>query len=120
MVVSDRVVNGVASSETRYYIGCDAGTAEAYLTWVRGHWRIENSLHWVLDACVREDEQRHWAGNSAENLSWLRKRALSLLKAAKTSKGKSIQRCRPLAAWKNEYLLSVLTQIIDSQGKRDA
>jgi predicted transposase YbfD/YdcC len=120
MVMSDRVVNGVASSETRYYIGSVDAAAEQYLKWVRGHWGIENSLHWVLDVCFREDEQHHWAGNSAENLSWLRKLALCLLKAAKNSKGKSIHRRRLLAGWKNDYLLNVLTQIIEIPGKSGA
>ena len=87
---------------------------------MRGHWGIENSLHWVLDVCFREDEQRHWAGNSAENLSWLRKLALCLLKAEKNSKGKSIHRRRLLAGWKNEYLLSVLAQIPEIPGKSGA
>jgi predicted transposase YbfD/YdcC len=111
MVISERVVNGVASSETRYFIGSASGTAEAYLRWVRGHWGIENSLHWVLDVCFREDDQRHWAGNSAKNLGWLRKLALCLLKAAKNSKGKSIATRRLVAGWKNDYLLDVLAQI---------
>ena len=106
MVISHRVVNGVAGSETRYFIGSAAGTAEEYLRWVRGHWGIENSLHWVLDVCFREDDQRHWAGNSAENLAWLRKLALCLLKAEKNSKGKSIATRRLLAGWKNDYLLT--------------
>jgi hypothetical protein len=72
---------------------------------------IENSLHWVLDVCFREDDQRHWAGNSAMNLARLRKLALCLLKAEKTSKGKSIATRRPVAGWKNDYLLRVLAQI---------
>ena len=120
MVTSERVVNGVPVSEVRYYIGSADRTAEEYMKWVRGHWGIENSLHWVLDVCFREDEQRHWAGNSAENLSWLRKLALCLLKAAKNSKGKSIRRRRLRAGWKNEYLLSVLAQIIEIPGKNGA
>jgi predicted transposase YbfD/YdcC len=120
MVLSERVINGVTTSETRYFIGSVNGTAQEYLQWVRGHWGIENSLHWVLDVCFREDEQRHWAGNSAENLSWLRKLALCLLKAEKKSKGKSIHRRRLLAGWKNEYLLSVLAQIPEIPGKSDA
>ena len=111
MVLSQRVIDGVPSSEVRYFIGSTAETAKGYLQWVRGHWGIENSLHWVLDVCFREDEQRHWAGNSAENLSWLRKVALCLLKAEKNSKGKSIHRRRLLAGWKNEYLLTVLAQV---------
>ena len=120
MVLSDREVNGIRSSEIRYYIGSVNGTAEEYLKTVRGHWGIENSLHWVLDVCFREDEQRHWAGNSAENLSWLRKVALCLLKAEKKSKGKSIHRRRLLAGWKNEYLLTVLAQIPEISEKSGA
>jgi predicted transposase YbfD/YdcC len=111
MVVSQRVVNGVSSSEIRYFIGSVAATAEQYLSWVRGHWGIENALHWVLDVCFREDEQRHWAGHSAENLSWMRKLALCLLKAEPTNKAKSINRRRHLAGWQNDYLLKVLAQI---------
>jgi hypothetical protein len=77
---------------------------------------IENSLHWVLDVCFREDDQRHWAGNSAMNLAWLRKLALCLLKAEKNSKGKSIATRRLLAGWKNDYLLDVLAQIPEKSG----
>ena len=111
MVISHRVIDGVESIEIRYFIGSMAGTAEQYLRWVRGHWGIENSLHWVLDVCFREDDQRHWAGNSAMNLAWLRKLALCLLKAETNSKGKSIATRRLLAGWKNDYLLRVLDQI---------
>jgi predicted transposase YbfD/YdcC len=116
MVMSQRVVDGVASSETRYFIGSAAGTAEEYLNWVRGHWGIENALHWVLDVCFREDDQRHWAGNSAQNLAWLRKLALCLLKAEKSSKGKSIATRRLTAGWKNDYLLKVLAQVPGKSG----
>jgi predicted transposase YbfD/YdcC len=116
MVISHREVDGEASDEIRYFIGSAAGTAEDYLRWARGHWGIENSLHWVLDVCSREDEQGHWAGNSAQNLAWLRKMALCLLKAEKHSEGKSIATRRLLAGWKNDYLLSVLAQIPESPG----
>ncbi|MGA2706389.1 MAG: hypothetical protein ABSH35_35670 [Isosphaeraceae bacterium] len=44
MVVSLRVIDGVPSSQIRYFIGSAAGTAKGYLQWVRGHWGIENSL----------------------------------------------------------------------------
>ena len=116
MVVSARVVNGVSSNEVRYFIGSVAGTAEEYLHWVRGHWGIENSLHWVLDVCFREDDQRHWAGNSAENLAWIRKLALCLLKSETTSKAKSINRRRHRAGWNDDYLLKVLAQIPEQSG----
>jgi predicted transposase YbfD/YdcC len=116
MVISHREIDGVSSDEIRYYIGSAEGTAEDYLRWARGHWGIENALHWVLDVCFREDDQRHWAGNSAQNLGWLRKMALCLLKAEKNSKGKSIATRRLLAGWKDDYLLSVLAQIPENSG----
>ena len=46
MVLSHRVVAGVESIERRFYIGSFAGTAQEYLSTIRGHWGIENSLHW--------------------------------------------------------------------------
>ena len=116
LVISRREVDGVSSDEIRYYIGSAAGTAEDYLRWARGHWGIENALHWVLDVCFREDDQRHWAGNSAQNLAWLRKMALCLLKSEEKSQGKSIARRRLTAGWKNDYLLSVLAQIPGKSG----
>ena len=73
-------------------------------------------MHWSLDVCFREDDQRHWAGNSAANLAWLRKLALCWLKAEKDSEGKSIQRRRLLAGWKDDYLLRVLAQIPANSG----
>ena len=68
MVLSRRVEAGVESVEFRYYISSFAGTAEEYLGATRSHWGVENSLHWVLDVVFREDESRHHAGNSGENL----------------------------------------------------
>jgi len=53
-----------------------ARTAEEYLRGMRGHWGIENSLHWVLDVCIQVDDQRHWVGNSDESLVGLRKLTL--------------------------------------------
>jgi len=116
LVISHREVDGVSSDEIRYYIGSAAGTAEDYLRWARGHRGIENALHWVLDVCFREDDQRHWAGNSAQNLAWLRKMALCLLKSEEKSQGKSIARRRLTAGWKNDYLLRVLAQIPGKSG----
>jgi len=77
-------------------------------------------LHWAWDVFFRDDVQGHWAGNSTENLSCLRKLALCLLKAPKKSKGKSIHRRRLLAGWKNEYLLTVLAQIPEISEKSSA
>jgi predicted transposase YbfD/YdcC len=108
MVLSRRVVNGVESVEFRYYIGSFAGTADEYLAAIRGHWGIENSLHWVLDVVFREDDSRHHAGNSGENLAVLRRLAISLLKQEKTC-GASLKTKRLRCGWDDDYLTKVLT-----------
>ena len=117
MVISERVVNGVAGSETRYFIGSVARTAEEYLRWIRGHWGIENSLHWVLDVCFREDDQRHWAGTARRiwggSGSW---HCVCSRRRRASSKGKSINTRRLIAGWKNDYLLTVLAQIPEKSG----
>jgi predicted transposase YbfD/YdcC len=107
MLMSRRVVDGVESIEFRYFIGSFAGTAEEYLGAIRSHWSIENSLHWVLDVVFREDESRHHAGNSCENLALLRKLAISLLKQEKTSKA-SLKTKRLRCGWDDDYLAKVL------------
>ena len=73
---------------------------------VRGHWGIENSLHWVLDATFDEDQNRTRQRRMADNLSWLRRFAISLLKRrlAQTSIfGKS-----RIAEWNNDFLMEAL------------
>jgi predicted transposase YbfD/YdcC len=107
MLLSRRVVEGVESVEFRYYIGSFAGTANEYLNAIRGHWGIENSLHWVLDIVFREDDSRHHAGHSGENLALLRKLAVSLLKQEKTSKD-SLKTKRLRCGWDDGYLAKVL------------
>ena len=107
MVLSRRVAEGVESIECRYYIGSFVGTAQEYLGAIRGHWGIENSLHWVLDVVFREDESRHHAGHSGENLGLLRRLAISLLKQEESSKD-SLKTKRLRCGWDDEYLAKVL------------
>jgi predicted transposase YbfD/YdcC len=108
MLLSRRVVDGVESVEFRYYIGSFAGTAQEYLDAIRGHWGIENSLHWVLDVVFREDESRHHVGHSGENLALLRKLAISLLKQEKTCEA-SLKTKRLRCGWDDDYIAKVLT-----------
>jgi predicted transposase YbfD/YdcC len=110
MVLSRRVVEGVESVEFRYYMGSFVGTADEYLRAIRGHWGIENSLHWVLDVVFREDDSRHYAGNSGENLALLRRWAIGLLKQEETSNA-SLKTKRLRCGWDNDYLTKVLDTI---------
>lgn len=102
----EREVNGVNTSTTHYYITSHAGSAKELGTWVRGHWGIENGLHWVLDVVFREDDSRTRSGHAAVNLAMLRKVAVSLLKQAPGKISTATKRLR--AGWDDEFLLQVL------------
>jgi predicted transposase YbfD/YdcC len=97
-----------ASVERRYYISSHGGIdAAAMARRIRGHWSVENSLHWVLDVSFGEDAARHRKGHSAENFSRLRRIALNLLQREKTRK-RGIKGKRLNAAWDHDYLLKLL------------
>jgi predicted transposase YbfD/YdcC len=88
MVVSERRVAGEeATSDVRYYIGSKPGKAKEYADYIRGHWGIENSLHWVLDMVFDEDRSRIRKDHGQENLALLRRLAVSVLKNAKSCPG---------------------------------
>jgi predicted transposase YbfD/YdcC len=76
----DRTVNGQLSSEVHYFIGSRRMSARAYGEVTRNHWGIENHLHWQLDVTFAEDASRVLDRNAAQNFTWLRRMALSLLK----------------------------------------
>ena len=108
MVKSKRVVNHKISEESRYYISSLSGNAKQALRAVRGHWGVENRVHWVLDIAFREDECRIRKGNGAQNFAVLRHIALNLLKQEKTAKcGTKNKRLK--AGWDESYLLKVLS-----------
>lgn len=75
-----REVDGVQTISARYYLSSFEGSAENFGELVRGHWSIENGLHWMLDVVFREDNARSKKDNSPLNLNVLRKIALSALK----------------------------------------
>src|SRR5207245_230738 len=54
-VSREREVAGRNTSTTHFYVTSYAGTAAEIAGWVRGHWGIENGLHWVLDVVFGED-----------------------------------------------------------------
>ncbi len=74
---------------------------------VRGHWAIENELHWCLDIGFREDNCRVREATSAENLATLRHIGINLLKQEKSSK-RGIEGKRKKAGWDENYLHKVL------------
>lgn len=108
MVNGQRQINGKTTIETRYYISSLANDAKKILHAARSHWGVENSLHWVLDVAMGEDDSRIRKDNAPENMATLRRIALNLLKQEKTLK-RGIQGKRLKAALSPDYLLKVLT-----------
>ena len=94
---------------SHYYIASHDGTAAEFARWARGHWGIENGLHWVLDVVFREDRSRIRAENAGANLALIRRVAVSLLRRA-PGKGSGVTK-RLKAGWDDSYLLQVLQGI---------
>lgn len=101
--------NGKTKLETRYFITSLSHKAQQLSQSIRGHWSIENQLHWVLDVEFNEDNSRIRKDNAPENLAIIRHIALNLLKQNKSDKG-SIRSKRNRAGWDNDYLLEILTK----------
>jgi predicted transposase YbfD/YdcC len=105
--VQARITRGsTLHTETRYYVSSADLNAERAGQAVRGHWAIENSLHWVLDVTFGDDQSRLRKGHGAKNMATVRHFALNLVRAAKDKN--SIKLRRKLATWTPAYLETLL------------
>jgi predicted transposase YbfD/YdcC len=101
-----------SGSEDRFYISSvEQLSAQRAYQWTRGHWSVENQLHWQLDVTFREDEKRVRKEQAPQNLSLLRKIALNLLQL-ETSRKLSKAKKRKLAAWDELYLIQLISNAI--------
>ncbi|WP_061769868.1 ISAs1 family transposase [Serratia symbiotica] len=98
---------GKESLEYRYYISLEELNENRFARAVRGHWRIGNSLHWVLDVLINEDASLICRGEAAEILCCMRHIALNILHTEKTRKA-SIWRKRKLSSMNSAYLEQIL------------
>jgi predicted transposase YbfD/YdcC len=108
MVESERQIGDKTTRETRYYISSLPGDARFFAEASRGHWGIENGLHWSLDIAFREDESRIRIGHAATNLGIIRHFALNLIKQDKTRK-LGVKASRKRAGWDESYLHRLLS-----------
>jgi predicted transposase YbfD/YdcC len=108
-VESEREANGRKSVERHYYLSSlDRRTKAARLAeCIRGHWTVENNLHWQLDVSFHEDQRRLYKNHGPENWSRLCRISLNLLQNEKTAKC-GIANKRKKSGWDNDYLLKVL------------
>jgi predicted transposase YbfD/YdcC len=95
MCMRTRVVGEKRTDEVHYFMGSRAMSAQAYAAGLRGHWGIENNLHWQMDVTFGEDANRVQRRRGAENLALVRRMALGLLKR---HPGKQSMACKRLAA----------------------
>jgi predicted transposase YbfD/YdcC len=103
------LATGKTSRETSYYIGSDVeASAESAAKTIRCHWGVENELHWVLDIAFREDDARHRAGNTAQNLATLRHFALNIVRQDNKRKV-GVANSRKRAGFDRSYLIKLLT-----------
>jgi predicted transposase YbfD/YdcC len=107
VAISDTVRSGKPCDDVRVYIMSRKLSARRFGAAVRGHWGIENSLHWQLDMSFGEDRSRVRKDHADANMAALRRMALGLLKNEVTKKV-GIKNKRLLAAWNTDYLRQVL------------
>lgn len=94
------------SRQRRFFVASRALTAEQAANAIRGHWAIENSLHWVLDVVFNEDKARPHTGHGPANMAVLRHFAFNLLRSLDDKRSLKLRRKR--AAWNPQYLLKIL------------
>jgi predicted transposase YbfD/YdcC len=114
MCVREREVSGHSSAEVGYFIGSRVLSAQAYGEVLRGHWGIENNLHWQLDVTFREDDNRVQRRHGAENLALVRRLALSLVKRHPDQRSVA---CKRLAAALDTTFLEEILQPESNSGK---
>ena len=98
---------GEEKSEVRYFISSLPAKAKKLALGVRGHWGIENGLHWVLDMAFGEDRSRARKGHAQENMALLRRWMISLLRQDQTIPG-GIEKKRLQAGWNTKNLETLL------------
>ncbi len=102
------------SHETVFFITSLPARVQRIAKHLRGHWGVENSLHWSLDVTFGEDRSRIRLGNGPEIAAVFRRLALTVLKQDTTVKKSSIRGKRLQAGWNNDVLQAILTGIHES------
>jgi predicted transposase YbfD/YdcC len=100
-------------SEVRYFISSLRASAKVLAQAIRGHWGVENGLHWVLDRYFGEDRSRARTDHAAANLAMLRRWVLSMLRQNATVDG-SIEKKRQQAAWTDQTREQILGLSIEN------
>jgi predicted transposase YbfD/YdcC len=104
------VRGGKVTTLTRYYITSRTLTADQLLEAVRGHWSIENSVHWVLDVVFGDDYQRLRSDYGPRNMALVQRIALNLIRHRPSGKD-SLTVKRKKAGWSIAYLIETIAAV---------
>lgn len=104
--MSKRTVGETTSHSERLYLLSKCLSAKAAATLIRGHWEIENSLHWSLDVVMNDDQHRARRDNAPANFAALRRIALGIIKA-NNAKGSNRVKFKK-AGWSNDFLRTLI------------
>jgi predicted transposase YbfD/YdcC len=108
VAVSETVRDGKAADEARYFISSlpvEPG-AKAFAHSVRSHRGVENGCHWTLDVTYCEDQSRIREKHLRENMAWLNRFTLSLLKQLPGRD--SVAMKRRGCGWSDTFLMQVV------------
>ncbi len=105
-VVSRRTVGDKTSHSERLYLLSKCHTAQTAASLIRGHWQIENSLHWSLDVVMNDDQHRARKDHAPANFAALRRIALNIIKA-NPAKGSNRGKFKK-AGWSNDFLRTLI------------
>ena len=108
MVESETERGGKVERERRYYLGSAGLDAAAFARVARGHWGIENRLHWVLIVVFKHDLARLRTGHGTANMAVVKHMAVNLLRQARPTA--SLKNRRKRAGWNTAYLESLIRQ----------
>ncbi|WP_435011605.1 ISAs1 family transposase [Tundrisphaera lichenicola] len=108
VVISESVRDGKSADEVRYFLSSLAvePDARAFAHAARSHWGVENGCHWTLDVTYREDESRLREKLLRENMAWLNRFSLSLLRQHPGRQ--SVAMKRRSCGWSNDFLMQVV------------
>lgn len=108
-VRSERVIGDKISQNIFYYGSSRKGSSKEFARWIRGHWKVENNLHYVADVTFGEDASLADAGHTAENMALLRRLTMNIIKTIDPKRG--LADARRSAAFDPNYMRGILSKL---------
>jgi predicted transposase YbfD/YdcC len=106
---SERIIGDKIEIATRDYGSSRKADAKKFANWIRGHWSIENSLHYIMDVVFKEDASLSDVGYSAENMSLIRRLSSNIIKTFDPDRG--VADARRNATYEPKYLRGLLGRV---------